>query len=78
MQVYFNVLETYVWLWAKFEFAFHQIQLAKQIKQDLAEKINQVLSNNLFQKKRTEGATLLNSKVVKSKGKEKEADKSYF
>ncbi len=23
LQFYFNIIETYVWLWAKFEFAFH-------------------------------------------------------
>lgn len=47
-QFYFNLLETYVWLWGKFEFAFHQIKLAKEIKIELSEKINSVLLKNLY------------------------------
>lgn len=29
MHSYFNLLETYVWLWTKYDFAFQQIDLAK-------------------------------------------------
>lgn len=80
LQVYFNVLETYVWLWAKFEFAFHQIKLAKQIKQALAEKINQVLSSNLFERRKKLDNAPFHSRerVNKGKSKEREGDKSYF
>lgn len=48
LQFYFNLLETYVWLWGKFEFAFHEIKLAKEIKLALSEKINSVLLENQF------------------------------
>lgn len=48
LQYYFNLLESYVWLWSKYEFEFYQIGLAREIKIRLADKINEVLMNNKF------------------------------
>ena len=50
MEAYYSLLESYIWLWNKFEFAFYQITLAKEIKMALSQRINMVLSDNKFKK----------------------------
>jgi hypothetical protein len=40
LQHYYGLLENYVWLWNKYEFAFFEIKLAREIKARLSVKIS--------------------------------------
>jgi len=43
LQLYYHLLETYVWLWNKYEFAFYEFDKAKEIKIFISNKISRIL-----------------------------------